>query len=1776
MKTEISACKKSPLKPTPKSFFSSIKLLLTALLLLIGQLSYAQTGTWAQVATNAPHQNMGALLLLTNGTVMCHNTNGGGEGTGWDLLTPSAGGSYVNGTWTSIASMHHDRLFFSSQVLPSGNVYVAGGEYGSGDTAAEVYNPVSNTWNSCYGIPSGWNVYDGNSQILDNGKVLEGPQIGSNPSYNCLFYNPTTNEFTSAPSSLYNHDEAAWLKLPDSSILFVGIGSTSSNRYIAKTNTWVNDGTVPVQLYDTYGEEAGAAFMLPNGKAIFFGATQYNAIYTPSGTSSPGTWAAAADFPMIGGTYVGMVDAAAAMLVNGHILCAVSPIGTGSNDEFRSPIYFVEYDYTANAFTQVTSVLPGIGADSIAGLSSFQSIMLALPDGTVLFSVNQAGNTSKEYWVYTPGSGAIAAGKPTINKLLADGCPNFKLTGKLFNGISEGAAYGDDWQMSTNYPIIRMTNGVSEFYAKTTYWNRIGAVQTDSLEDTVVFTPSAAMPVGTYSLVVVVNGIPSNPMIFNTLRVTVGSVTNVACNGGTGTINTSTVGGISPYTYSWAPNGGSGTSAIVSAGTYTLTVTDANGCTSTVSTTVTQPATALGITMASQTDISCNGGFGSATANAATGGTSPYTYLWSPSGGTGLTASNLTANTYTIKVTDNHGCTASATATITQPALLLANATITADVNCKGNSTGSVQSSPSGGTPAYTYAWSTGATTSSISGLSSATFTLTVKDSHGCTATASVTITQPSTALGITMASHGNVLCNGNATGTATANAATGGTSPYTYAWTPSGGTGLTASNLSAGTYTITATDNHGCTALASVTITQPSSAVGITIASHVNAACGGFGSATANAATGGTSPYTYNWTPSGGTNLTASNLTAGTYTITATDNHGCAATASVTISQTSSVNISIASSTNVSCYGGNNGSATANAATGGQSPYTYSWAPYGGTALTATGLVAGTYTINVTDANSCTGFAIASITAPFTPLGIIINSISNISCYGYNNGSATSGGATGGTPPYTYNWAPIGGTNLTASNLPVGSYTLNVTDANSCTTSSVITITEPASPLGITIASHSNVLCYGSSNGSATANAATGGTSPYTYSWAPIGGTNLTASGLPAGTYTIQVTDAHSCTTSSVVSITTPSSPLGIIISSVNNIQCYGGYGSATASPATGGTSPYTYNWAPVGGTGLTATNLPVGTYTLTVSDANSCTTSSVISITAPAAPLTANASVINNVGCNSSTGSATSSPTGGTSPYTYLWSTSSTNASVSNLTIGTYSLNVTDLNGCSTTASVTITQVASLTLGAGPINNVTCYGLSNGRATVTVTGGTPPFTYSWVNSSHTVISTVMSTPAILGKGTYSVTVTDANGCSGTASTTITQPNPLRDSIVSPVTEVGCNGGDGGAATAGVKGGTYPYIYTWSNGTTLVTASNLSAGSYTVNVTDQNGCSVTNAAPVATITQPPALVETLSSISYPECNGGKGSATVSVTGGVTPYTYTWTGALSTTSSCTKLTAGSYTVTVKDKHSCTTTLVISMTQPLAIRDTIVSSSKVNVSCNGGSNGSATVGVKYGVSPFTYAWSPNSNSTATATGLSAGVYSITVTDHNGCSSSVAKVTITQPGILRDSISASSCTSNLVKATVGVKGGTSPYTYAWSPGGGTKATISNLAPGTYTIVVTDKNGCSNTLVSDLTCSTELPPAPINKGNECCPGMEIISLYPNPNTGQFTLSGLDKGMIIELYDYTGRKLSSFTASDLSIQLNISDQPNGIYLIRISDENGTLVSQKKIVKTQ
>ncbi|NRB50110.1 MAG: T9SS type A sorting domain-containing protein [Saprospiraceae bacterium] len=844
---------------------------------------------------------------------------------------------------------------------------------------------------------------------------------------------------------------------------------------------------------------------------------------------------------------------------------------------------------------------------------------------------------------------------------------------------------------------------------------------------------------------------------------------------------------------------------------------------------------------------------GSLTAQA-TGGYGPYTYSWS-SGQTTATITGLTAGTYSVTVTNYEGTTSSSETIVAPPALSGTISTLSA-VDCNGGDNASLLITASGGTATtsgYTYLWSTTAVTATISGLTAGTYTVTIMDENGCTATQMETVEEPA-ALAVSI--EDAAICYGETHGSLTATT-TGGTAAYSYAWS-NGGNASTITGLTMGSYTVTVTDGSGCTTTDYYYLfTAAELQATIDLDNTVNCNGGADGQLTANASGGGIvapptatpkpqpkcsscpdeNNYTFLWS-TGAETPTISGLTAGTYTVTVTDDYGCTITKSETITEPPSFTVSI--DDEYVCYGLSDGMLTATTS-GGTAAYSYSW-NNGGNSATISGLSAGTYTVTVTDGNSCTTTSSGMITE-HDELSVIISNQSNVSCFGGDDGSLTAMENTVlppmafakqlFPPTHSYSWSN-GGNTATITGLSAGTYTVTISNASGCTATTQATIMEPTA-LSASIGSQSNVLCNGASTGSAMATVS-GGTAAYGYLWSN-GGMTATVSGLSAGTYTVTVTDGNSCTTTAVAMITEPT-VLGVTASTDSNVSCNGDSDGGVTASASGGTMPYTYEWN-TGGTSASISGLSAGTYTVTVTDMLGCTSTDNATITEPSLlALT----IMDDQICNSAgDGELVANPSGGTSEYTYLWSTGATSSSISGLSGGTYTLTVTDMNSCTITDTAYVYEATEVTATIIEDVDISCNGEVDGQLTVQGAGGQvaalegpaalpPGYTYLWSNGA--------TTPTISGLtvGTYSVTVTDEFGCTGTTSGTITEPDSLKATVA--LTQNASSGsGDDGILTASATGGTTMYTYNWSNGATTAENTGLSSGTYTVTITDQNGC---------------------------------------------------------------------------------------------------------------------------------------------------------------------------------------------------------------------------------------------------------------------------------------------------------------------------------------------------
>jgi hypothetical protein len=439
------------------------------------------------------------MLLLTDGTVMCQNSNQ----VQWWRLTPDALGNYVNGTWSQLANCPHARLYFASAVLRDGRVFVAGGEYSDvgGDAfIAETYNPITNAWSV---IPLatlsalGWTqIGDAAACAFPDGRVM----IGSLSTGKCAIYDPVANNWTAAGTALNRTNEATWTLMPDQTILTCDcIGHPQTEKYLIVADKWMSTGNTPSDLVEAASFEIGPAVLLPDGRLFAVGATGRTALYTmPPNANQVGSWAAGPTFPVVSGKQLGAKDAPGCLLPNGNVLCAVGPVD-GLAGSYLSPTYVYEFDPVANTLIAAPTPPTSSGPPYVGR-------MLLLPTGQVLFA-----NGSANIQVYTPSGAPDPAWKPQITGVAANlqrGGTNM-LFGRQINGLSQAVSYGDDATMATNYPIVRINSGGHVYYCRTSNHSTLG-VNTGTVIHSTHFSIPNTVPLGAATLTVVANGIPSS------------------------------------------------------------------------------------------------------------------------------------------------------------------------------------------------------------------------------------------------------------------------------------------------------------------------------------------------------------------------------------------------------------------------------------------------------------------------------------------------------------------------------------------------------------------------------------------------------------------------------------------------------------------------------------------------------------------------------------------------------------------------------------------------------------------------------------------------------------------------------------------------------------------------------------------------------------------------------------------------------------------------------------------------------------------------------------------------------------------------------------------------------------------------------------------------------------------------------------------------------------------------------------------------------------------
>ncbi|MEN9972231.1 MAG: hypothetical protein RIS20_578 [Bacteroidota bacterium] len=1147
--------------------------------------------------------------------------------------------------------------------------------------------------------------------------------------------------------------------------------------------------------------------------------------------------------------------------------------------------------------------------------------------------------------------------------------------------------------------------------------------------------------------------------------ITTPATTVLSC--ATPTINLTGTGG---GTYSWFDGGvvigTTATITVSNANTYTLTVVGTNGCDSSTSITITDNflAPTPSIT-ASNTTLTCST---SSIALVASGG---GTYVWT-GGSTSSTLTVSTPGTYTVTVTSPNGCTATSSQVITQNSTLPV-ASISASNN--GQLTCATTSITLTATGGGTYLWSNGNTNTSITVTAPGTYSVTVTGSNGCSTSTSSVVTQNiiSPTAAITPPTTTILTCGT----TSIALTATGGAS---YVW--SNGTTNVGSNAILnvslpGTYTVTVTGSNGCTATSATTITQnitpPIAAVNPPSSTQLNCTT----TSVALTATGGVS---YSWSNGlivVGTNATLNVTTPGTYTVTVTSSIGCTATAAQVITQNIAppvVAITPPTTTIITCT---TNSIQLTASGGG----TYSWA--NGAAIIGTNASvsvsnAGTYIVTVTAPNGCTATGSQVITQNISlPTASINNPITNVLTCTVTSITLT---ATGGTSYSWSNGTAIIGTNASITVNTPGTYTVTVTGANGCTGTASQTITQNISAPNASITPPtSTVLTCALSNINLIAS---GGS----YSWSNgttiVGTSSILAVSVP-GIYTVTVTGVNGCTATASQTITqNTSAPTAVITTPTTTVvTCTS---PSIVLTATGGGAYSWSNGTAVLGTNSTLNATAAGTYTVTVTAANGCTaTASQVITQNNAAPVVSITPPISNVlTCTTTNIALTANGTGN-----FAWTNPapiSTNPLLTVTTPGVYTVTLTAANGCTGTASQTITQnigAPAATIITPVTTVLTCTTTS---ITLTATGGG---TYSWSNGT-TVVGT-SATLVVTTPGTYTVTVTGTNGCTATAASTITQNSiaPTAGINVPTSTILTCT--TTAISLTATGGGTY----SWSNGTTVVGTASLlsitSPGTYTVTVTSANGCTATaNQVITQNIVTPTASITNNTNSTVLDCN----TTQISLTG-VGGTNASWSNGTSVVSSMAALnvtTAGTYTYTGTNANGCFDTESITITFTPNTNPTFT---QIAAICT---NGSFTLPTT-STNNVAGTWSPAPNYTATTsytfqpnTGLCANTTSMTITVHP------YPVVSTQ----NDTICIGQSTT--ISSIVNLAGGT----YAWIPTNATTSSIS-VSPNTTTNyqVVYSLNGCSDTSTTEIYVKPVSTPLTTNQ--TICNGQtaELIASAP-----------------------------------------------------------------------
>ena len=1245
---------------------------------------------------------------------------------------------------------------------------------------------------------------------------------------------------------------------------------------------------------------------------------------------------------------------------------------------------------------------------------------------------------------------------------------------------------------------------------------------------------------GLYTLTVYDKATPANKYITSqkvsqrdliTVNLSTSIIKHVLCKDElTGEIDLNISGGTGPYNVVWEDNNATGSKRTgLKAGDYYYTITDAKGCTFSMYPTlisIAEPNEKLSINTTSQKEpLTPTGNDGEITINAS-GCMSGCSYIVTQINGTSTIYSSniitgLAEGIYDVYVKDTNGCITPSERFILKT--LNINCINQTDVKCFGENTGNLTIEATGGTTPYSYSWFKivngieniipAQTSPVITGLTAGRYRIKVKDNFN-EIYKDYDIVQPQAPITAVSFST-DVSCYDGTDGTITLEIK-GGTAPYKVSYLDINNVSkiIDATKLTAGVYSYTITDDNNCTYEADVpiTISQKNPLIITSIQqTQPTMFTTNDGEITINA-NGGTKTYTYllkkNGTITEYTTNIITGLGDGVYEVTVRDGNGCSSSSETLTLK--ALAIAFVNKLDVNCNGANTGSIEV-LASGGKPQYNYKWyykqnatdinytELAGQITNRAQNLHAGFYKVVVTDnVNISRELIIAELTeGPSITCSFVQT---NVSCF---NGSDATITLTiqGGTGDYHVTWND-GVTTKNRTGIPFGNYSFTITDDNGCpysTTPIPVKITQPLKPLIIASYNKIEASGYNLKNGSIDI-VASDGTPPYTYQW--YEGNNKTLmngkvdpliGGIGEGVYTIIVKDKKKCETEATYTIYQPDELLITNISQTQTIKCFENKQAILKATITGGApidipdanKNYIYKWynqlTPT--VTASATNpseaLHAGTYLLEVSDGfGNSYTSNPVTISQP--NLLKIAYTPTHVSCkNGQDGAINIVITGGTAPYSIVWSVgkNANQNSITGLRASTYSVTVTDDNLCTTSEEITITEPELLYLSKVVKTPPSALGVDDASIAVTVGGGTPNYNFQWYDKDMNLIFTdnnKASNTSIYNiyVGQYFISVTDAKGCNITKRD-LDQVDPLFIEV-NQINIVKCNGDATASIKASTTGGLPIYYYKWyevSNPTIVVgqseTLLNVKAGTYYVIATDSFGKSIQSQN--ITITEPEVLNNSLSS-QYVRCGDGNDwTITSAVTGGTLPYAYLWnTGAK--TPNLIDAIPGNYSLLVADKNGCTITRTMTITAPAHLSAT----KNIQIpTCFGGSDATITVTPVAGIAPYTYLWNTGETSN-TLSNAKAGTYSVEITDTKGC---IINETYTIENPPKDIINLGEDVTLCFDQTLTINAtiADNEATYAWTSDKGFKsnnAMITVSQPATYTVIVTNKLGCEAT--------------------------------------------------------------------------------------------------------